>query len=119
MLRRGFYDFEDKIKYNKGMEYTDYYNQDPHTQKEEGFYTSQLPHPAFRTNNQELWWQRFLKDHTTTLDFPDWIAQTITTTSQAQPDTRDWNDVDAWYKKYELSESLAPFITWIQNPTLR
>ena len=101
------------------MEHTDYYNQDPNTTKPEPYYTSQLRHPAFRTNNQELWWQRFLKDTSTTLDFPDWIAETITTTTKTHPDTIDWDDVDTWYKKYELSESLDSYIDWIQNPTLR
>lgn len=101
------------------MEHTDYYNQDPNTTKPEPYYTSQLRHPAFRTNDQSLWWERFLRDTETSLDFPDWIAATIKATNTTQPNITDWNDVDTWYKKYELSESLDSYIDWIQNPTLR
>ena len=101
------------------MEHIDYYNQDPNTTKPEPYYASQLRHPAFRTNNQELWWERFIKDTATDLDFPDWIVATITVTSKTRPNITGWEDVDAWYKKYELSESLDSYLDWIQNPTLR
>lgn len=101
------------------MELLHYYANDPNTNKTQDYYTSQLRHPAFRTNDQSLWWERFLRDTETTLDFPDWIAATITATNKTQPNINSWDDVDMWYKKYELSESLDSYIDWIQNPTLR